>query len=406
MIDWFIMPVAGALIGYGTNWIAIKMLFRPLREKRLFGRRVPFTPGLISKEKPRLARSIGNSFASNVLTEGELTKAVTSPAVMDKFTALLDRTLTDLKLGKFDGKIEEFCEEAARRLIAALNDASSPINSALSSLGERIKDAGLLNRLLESLRENNNLLSDYAPDFFAERAMAWFAAKIPVFAGSLKDLPEKYPDIDEAINKLVKKIAEDNLGPFLGMFVKTDQIYEKFKTSAFNWLLDPANTQFLAYKISAFADTQLRKEVGEIINQIPEDTLDGIINKINEKAGEFSLSGLLHRIVPNPEKTFKSILSNILHALTDGLNDENSGKFRNFLLNALQALAAKGGSFIVSAIKFDELIENKINASTPEDTEKMVTSVVSRELRMITALGGILGFFIGFTPLIIQSITG
>ncbi|MFW5830079.1 MAG: DUF445 domain-containing protein, partial [Planctomycetota bacterium] len=28
---WILMPLIGALIGYATNWLAIRMLFRPRR---------------------------------------------------------------------------------------------------------------------------------------------------------------------------------------------------------------------------------------------------------------------------------------------------------------------------------------------------------------------------------------
>lgn len=48
-------------IGYFTNWIAIKMLFRPLMEKHIGNFRVPLTPGLIPREKARLARAIGQT---------------------------------------------------------------------------------------------------------------------------------------------------------------------------------------------------------------------------------------------------------------------------------------------------------------------------------------------------------
>jgi uncharacterized membrane protein YheB (UPF0754 family) len=34
---WIIPPLAGAIIGYVTNAVAVKMLFRPLREIRVFG---------------------------------------------------------------------------------------------------------------------------------------------------------------------------------------------------------------------------------------------------------------------------------------------------------------------------------------------------------------------------------
>ena len=53
-------PLLGALIGYITNWLAVKMLFRPREAKYLFGHRIPFTPGVIpkgpGKTRPRHGR--------------------------------------------------------------------------------------------------------------------------------------------------------------------------------------------------------------------------------------------------------------------------------------------------------------------------------------------------------------
>ena len=38
-MDWTFIaaPISGAVIGYFTNWLAIKMLFLPYKEKYLFG---------------------------------------------------------------------------------------------------------------------------------------------------------------------------------------------------------------------------------------------------------------------------------------------------------------------------------------------------------------------------------
>ena len=55
-ISYIIPPLVGAAIGYITNDIAIRMLFRPHEAKYLFGKQLPFTPGIIPKEKGRLAR--------------------------------------------------------------------------------------------------------------------------------------------------------------------------------------------------------------------------------------------------------------------------------------------------------------------------------------------------------------
>ena len=41
---YFVAPLLGGLIGYITNDIAIRMLFRPHKAKYLFGIHIPFTP--------------------------------------------------------------------------------------------------------------------------------------------------------------------------------------------------------------------------------------------------------------------------------------------------------------------------------------------------------------------------
>ena len=67
-----IEPLVGAIIGYITNWIAIKMMFRPLKPIKLFGFKLPFTPGIIPKNKERIAKSIGIAISDNLLTNSDL----------------------------------------------------------------------------------------------------------------------------------------------------------------------------------------------------------------------------------------------------------------------------------------------------------------------------------------------
>lgn len=65
------MPfVVYGLVGYFTNVIALKMIFRPHGEKRILGVRVPLTPGVIARQKPRFASSLG-TFIDRRLLERE-----------------------------------------------------------------------------------------------------------------------------------------------------------------------------------------------------------------------------------------------------------------------------------------------------------------------------------------------
>ena len=63
-------PLIGAVIGYFTNYLAVKMLFRPRREIKIGSKTLPFTPGVIPKGKPRLARVIGRTVADTLVRRG------------------------------------------------------------------------------------------------------------------------------------------------------------------------------------------------------------------------------------------------------------------------------------------------------------------------------------------------
>ena len=89
---YFIAPLLGGLIGYITNDIAIRMLFRPHKAKYLFGIHIPFTPGIIPKEKGRIAEAIGGVISENLMNN----------EVLEKYL------LSDEMIGKVRSAVEEF----------------------------------------------------------------------------------------------------------------------------------------------------------------------------------------------------------------------------------------------------------------------------------------------------------
>ena len=67
MLKYIITPIIATVIGYGTNYVAVKMLFRPRNEVKLFGHTLPFTPGAVPKGKPRLAKAVGNVVGNTLI---------------------------------------------------------------------------------------------------------------------------------------------------------------------------------------------------------------------------------------------------------------------------------------------------------------------------------------------------
>lgn len=78
LLTFVLPPALGAAIGFITNAIAIRMLFRPLDEKRIIGIRIPFTPGIIPRQRGQLAESIGKMVSQRLLTEEVLREKIES----------------------------------------------------------------------------------------------------------------------------------------------------------------------------------------------------------------------------------------------------------------------------------------------------------------------------------------
>ncbi len=76
ILSWILPVLLGAIIGYVTNAIAIRMLFRPLKEKRILGVKLPFTPGIIPKQRYKFSASIGKMVSDELITEETIRKQI------------------------------------------------------------------------------------------------------------------------------------------------------------------------------------------------------------------------------------------------------------------------------------------------------------------------------------------
>ena len=108
MLHYFIGPAVGAVIGYITNDIAIRMLFRPHQAKYIMGIHVPFTPGIIPKEKARLASAIGKAVSENLMNREVLEKSLLSEDMRIKIEGAIDEFVSTQQDNK--ETIEQFAK--------------------------------------------------------------------------------------------------------------------------------------------------------------------------------------------------------------------------------------------------------------------------------------------------------
>ena len=136
-------PLLGAVIGYITNDIAIRMLFRPRKAKYILGIHVPFTPGIIPKEKDRIAGAIGGAISENLMNKEVLEKTLLSDDMLGKLRTAIDEFF-ETQLHN-DETLQEF---AAHYLtyeeIAAMRESTcDEIAKLITTTNKPLKDVAL-----------------------------------------------------------------------------------------------------------------------------------------------------------------------------------------------------------------------------------------------------------------------
>jgi uncharacterized membrane protein YheB (UPF0754 family) len=96
LLPWVLPPLLGAIIGYVTNAIAIRMLFRPLTEIRVLGVPLPLTPGIIPKQRSQLAESIGQMVSRELLTEEAIRRQLATENFQTRLGQNIEALLGDI----------------------------------------------------------------------------------------------------------------------------------------------------------------------------------------------------------------------------------------------------------------------------------------------------------------------
>ena len=177
-----ILPIfVGAVIGYCTNYIAIKMLFHPGKEVRLGNFRLPFTPGVIPKNQPRIAKAVATAVSEQLLTGSDISKQIAESNADGKLAGsiaekLINSELTIKSFGNTDQISLRVSESVGRHLTDRIGEADlKPVlrqigNHALSELLQNPMIAIFLNdAVLDSIYERlEESIKDYVRENGAE----------------------------------------------------------------------------------------------------------------------------------------------------------------------------------------------------------------------------------------------
>ncbi len=361
-------PLVGAVIGYFTNWLAIKMIFRPHTEKRILGIKVPFTPGLIPKERYVLSKKVGDVVAKHLLTEEVMIKGLVNDEIHQKLNVVLDRCLeylrnNDLTLQELTQKLynsdenlwdkvenmaldyilkelqneknsEIVCDilsEQVQKLMKVkvkdmpIEEAKIWLNQMFAKYGKEYIESNDFEKLIkdniqkwkDNLHNSDKRMGDIISDNVKVNIVHIIQEKTEPVSKGIVNFMEN-PEADEKIRAAILKFIDENVGKIITLFVSSDKICNGILKAIKDYLLDESNYSNTADKLISFINTFYEMQVGEIFDKVPEnykdypisDTVIDLVRKFatEENIGQMvaSLSGSLNKF--EEESVFNIII--------------------------------------------------------------------------------------------------
>lgn len=295
-LTYLLGPLTGGIIGYFTNWLAIKMMFRPHQPKHLFGIKIPFTPGLIPKERGRIAEAVATSISENLMNKEVLEKNL----------------LSEDMLAKIGTGYDTF---AARQKV------------------------------------NGETLRAFLSHFISSQDLE----KIQSDAGG------------ELAAQIHSRLADSNLGTMLA-HAAVEHAISKMENSLLGFAFNAE--QFLIL-LQEPAEHLLSKHINQIISNNSEEIISNLIGQESNKLLDTPVCELLKG------------------------HDEQLDQLRHILLDGYRQVISVHLPKILSTIDISHIIRERINEMDMDESERIILSVMNKELRAIVWLGALLGAIIG-----------
>ena len=137
-------PLIGAVIGYITNYIAVKMLFRPYTQKKIGKFKIPFTPGVIPKRQPKLAKAIGRAVGEDLFTKEDFSQIICNK--MEDVVIPYEKSINDfLPQGEITREgLSKFIADKMSKFISQINLGELVAEKGLQAVNEKKASLGML----------------------------------------------------------------------------------------------------------------------------------------------------------------------------------------------------------------------------------------------------------------------
>ena len=194
----------GAVIGYITNYVAIKLLFRPYKPVK-FGNLIVFPQGVIPREKKALAQKVGSVVKEYILSEEEIKKIISQKEVKEEIERFIDIKIEEI----FSKQLTDFIEK--EELIEKLTVFIEKFVSEKFPMFASFLNGNMIKSVFEnvdvSVRVNEIIDSAKAKEVIKKEVFAFLENEVPqIFIKA---------DIDKIVEEKVKNFDEKKLEDML-----------------------------------------------------------------------------------------------------------------------------------------------------------------------------------------------
>ncbi len=387
-------PVVGGVIGYFTNDIAIKMLFRPYRALYIGKQQIPFTPGLIPRNQERLAKRISDTIMGSLLTPEELQnlarRLLQPERVQSALLWLLKLAIEQLqeskeqKTAKILGNIlRDLFGQSLPRLLKVLARQEEFLEDQLNHIFDQVilefqlneEQAEKLSEWLIQVVIPPDVLRQTLVDFLTDRNIQvidegfraktsgtyWVVANLFGVRNTLTRLRTFCLDEKENSNSVLAELTV-SLG-----------VKQRFK----EWL---QNISLQNLPVSTVR--QLRKTMRDSVRHYLQDRGAEVLQGLSGSVDWENVASVVLNRLQSSEAVSSSL---------ELVSEELALILERYLEKDLEKIVAEA----IPILNIDQVIVDRVKATSPAELESAINGIVQSELQAIVNLGGILDLVIG-----------
>lgn len=358
------MTLIGALIGGVTNMIAIKMLFHPFKAYYIFGKRIPFTPGLVPKRREEIASKIGQVVEEHLLTESLIREKITSEAMHTSIYNTVQQQITALQSDKvtLQSLVQDFHIDLHEKTETWIKHF---LNERLNKKYLEIENEQIETLVPQNLMHTIDEKVLQIDEVILKRARYYISSD------------KGYHDIFEMIETFFNE--KSRILSMLQMFMTKEAIAERVQAELLRLSEHP--------KAKRILKTQIQEEYQRLKSMPIRDIVTK--DQFNDKLEKFIEECISHLQI---KQKLHTPLNRLVPDMFIYLKSEGAEKLTAFIISTL----AKRLTSIFKKVNIAGLVEEQINRFDLDYIERLIFEIANKELKLIMLLGFILGGIIGF----------